>query len=113
MGLYIKTKFSYRIRNDLSVFIPHVFESLFCDISLHNTFNATIGVIYRPNTPPITDLDMYLQTLQNILIQLNSGNKTVYIMGDFNIDLLKLKKNRSHTATYRLIRVGGGRGGGA
>ena len=95
-GLYIKTKFSYQIRNDLSVFIPHVFESLFCDISLHNTFNATIGVIYRPNTPPRADLDMYLQTLQDILIQLNSGNKTVYIMGDFNIDLLKFKNHKKN-----------------
>ena len=91
VGLYFKTKVSYQI-------------TLFCDIS-------TIGVIYRANTPPRADLDMYLQTLQDILIQLNSVNKTVYIMGDFNIDLLKFKNHKklklsltlcSHTATYHL-----------
>ena len=67
VGLYISTEFSYKLRHDLSVFIPHVFESLFCEITFDNSHSAIIGVIYRPNAPPRADLDIFIQTFDDIL----------------------------------------------
>jgi hypothetical protein len=52
VGLYIKDNIKYIQRNDLSVFIPHVFESLFVEIHIKKHSKLIIGVIYRPNTPP-------------------------------------------------------------
>ena len=54
VGMYIKDHVNVEQRPDISVFIPHVFQSLFIEISgKHQTI--IIGTIYRPNTPPKAD----------------------------------------------------------
>ena len=45
VGLFIKETINYKIREDLSVFIPHVFESLFVEIENQMGRNAILGVI--------------------------------------------------------------------
>ena len=46
-----------------------------------------VGVIYRR---PNTDFDGFMTELNFIIDSITSYNKTIYIMGDFNLDLLKL-----------------------
>ena len=53
------------------------------------TQNVIIGVIYRPNTAPRADLDLYSSTLYDIMGIINNGKQSCTIMGDMNIDLLK------------------------
>ena len=90
VGLFIKNEINYRIRDDLSVFIPHVFESLFIEIGLKSDRKRSIiGVIYRPNTAPKADIDIFSSTLFDIMDSINNENKHGIIMGDMNIDLLK------------------------
>lgn len=48
--------------------------------------NFVVLGIYRPHSGTI---DKFSEALTNILISLNSHSKTILIMGDFNIDLLK------------------------
>lgn len=90
VGLYINNKLNYKVRTDLSIFIPHILESLFVELKINNK-SIIVGVIYRPNTQPKADIDVFINNMENITQQLSS-NKTI-IMGDFNIDLLKYNKH--------------------
>ena len=90
VGLFLKENLNFKIRNDLSVFIPHVFESLFIEIITNsNLNNYIVGVIYRPNTQPRADIDIFTSTIYDIMDIVNKEKKSCVIMGDINIDLLK------------------------
>jgi hypothetical protein len=67
VGLYIKDSVTYTLREDLSVFIPHVFESLFIEVTNKHHKNQIVGVIYRPNTAPKSDLNIFSTTYLEIL----------------------------------------------
>ena len=97
IGMFIKENLQYNIRDDLSIFIPNIFESIFAEIYI-NRKPILIGTIYRPNTPPKADMDIFMKTkdLQNTLAK---ENKESYIMGDINIDLLKFP-HHSKTNEY-------------
>ena len=92
-GLFIKDSITYTTREDLSVFIPHLFESLFIEVANKHHKNTIIGVIYRPNTAPKSDLNIFSTTYSEILEILNNENKESVVMGDFNIDLLQFNKH--------------------
>ena len=68
-------------RDDLSVLIPHVIESVFFE---------GVGVVYRPNTQPRADIDIIMQKIIDIQSIIKVENKVSYLMRDFNIDLLKV-----------------------
>ena len=89
VALFIKNTINYKIRDDLSVFIPHVFESLFIEYESKGKKKNIVGVIYRPNTPPRADLDLFVHTLDELLHIINNEGKPCTIMGDTNINLLK------------------------
>ncbi len=93
VGLFIKDTINYKVREDLSVFIPHVFESLFIEIISESTNTKQsckiVGVIYKPNTQPRVDMDIFSVTLYDIMDIINNENKMATIIGDFNVDLLK------------------------
>ena len=59
-----------------------------------------LGVIYRPNSQPRADMDIFITKLADITAKINIENKESYIMGDFNIDLLKFQ---SHEKTEHFI----------
>ena len=84
---------SYCRRDDLSIFIPHVIETLFIEVKLNETKSVILGVIYRPNTQPRADIDVFTTKLADITAKINNENKESYIMGDFTIDLLKFQRH--------------------
>jgi len=88
VGLFIKESVQYKIREDLSIFNTHVFESIFVEIESHPSKKYIIGVIYRPNTAPRADVDVFASTLYSILDIINAESRTCIIMGDMNINLL-------------------------
>jgi len=92
VGMYINEDISYIERTDLSIFIPHVIETLFVEITdkLTNQ-HSIIGTIYRPNTPPLANIQTFLLNLYEIIEKIAQEKKPCYLMGDFNIDLLKIK----------------------
>ena len=59
VGLYIDSSLEYKRRNDLSIFIPHVIETLFVEIKIKHR-SIICGSIYRPNTAPKADIDIFL-----------------------------------------------------
>ena len=98
IGMFIKENLQYNIRDDLSIFIPNIFESIFAEIYI-NRKPILIGTIYRPHTPPKADIDIFMKTMQDLQNTLAKEIKESYIMGDINIDLLKFP-HHSKTNEY-------------
>ena len=95
VALYINDRYDYKIRKDLSIFIPNVFESLFVEVNLPGSKKQVIGVIYRPNTPPLANTNTFHNTLINVLNIVNNEKQLCTIMGDMNIDLLQYNKKQN------------------
>ena len=100
MGLFIKENINYKVRDDLSTFIPHVYESIFIEVVSTSSKNTIVGIIYRPNTQPKADIDVFSQTLYETMDLINSERKLSVIMGDANIDLLKLAFTKKQMTTF-------------
>ena len=60
----------------------HVIETLFIEVKLNQTKSIILGVIYRPNSQPRADMDIFTTKLADITTKINSENKESYIMGD-------------------------------
>ena len=97
VGLYIKENLQYLPRDDLTVFIPHVIETYFVEIYMKSNKNIIVGIVYRPNTEPLADIDLFINSITDIIQNLNSSHKQFVIMGDFNINLLNYNTNRNTT----------------
>lgn len=97
VSLYIKEDLSFNVRNDLTVSNSE-FESLFIELDNANNHGSKIlvGVVYKP---PSTQVDSFLDSFNDILNVVQNEHKETYIMGDFNIDLLRDKKHKS-TSTF-------------
>ena len=86
--MYISEELKYKLRTDLCQANPN-YESCFIEIENKNK-NVIVGVVYRAHTP----IDSFMKDIEPIYRKINSENKHVYIMGDFNIDLLKTDVHR-------------------
>ena len=100
VGFFIKDEINYTVRSDLSIFIPHVIETLFIEITKNHGKPNIVGIIYRPNSPPLASIDVFQDHLSMILNKINLTNVPVCLMGDFNIDLIKFT---SHTKTNSFL----------
>lgn len=88
VSIYVNSSLTFRRRDDLS-YMTDFLESLFIvvtDPRCIDQTHTTVGIIYRP---PNTDLDRFLDSLETITRTLSAEKNTTYIMGDFNLDLLK------------------------
>ncbi len=92
VAIYIRENLQYSFREDLSIFIPHIFESIFIEVHKNNK-TIIIGTMYRPNTPPKADLDIFMHTMSDLVNILKQQEKDIYISGDVNIDLLRFPDN--------------------
>ena len=62
----------------------------------HERKKHIIGVIYRPNTAPKADINIFALTQTELLNIINLEKKTSVIMGDFNVDLLHYPDNNAN-----------------
>ena len=99
IGFFIKQSYTFKIRNDLSIFIPNVIETLFIEITNIHKKACIFGIIYRPNSPPKASIDTFTDNLFDIIDQVNITKQQLTLMGDFNIDLLQYT-NHSKTSNF-------------
>ena len=95
VSVYIKENIEYFRRTDLST-SNRVMESVFIELEkdqFGKKSNIIVGVIYRP---PDTDINEFNELMLNTLSFIHLEKKSVYLMGDFNINLLNADK---HVAT--------------
>ena len=90
VALLIKEGITYRERQDLGTFKEGTFESAFIELVRPGVEkNDVIGIVYRP---PGSDITEFNEEMMKVTRTLNNTN--CYIMGDFNMDLLKLNAHR-------------------
>ena len=86
VALYVHNSLNATVEENLTCTTPNI-ESLFVKIT--NTLQPKIfGVIYRP---PSGDVNKFIEAFDELVSTLPKNG--VYIMGDFNIDLLKKQCN--------------------
>ena len=84
--LYISNHLSYKTRSDLCIYKSRELESIFIE-SLHpKKTNAIVGCIYRHPHMDLNEFSDYY--FNNLLDKLSKENKTVFLLDDFDIDLL-------------------------
>ena len=87
IAMFIKDCFTnVTIRNDLNRSV-HYLESLFVEIKYKN-ISFIVGTLYRR---PNSNFNSFLDEYEGILTQISNENKLVYLMGDFNLNLLDSK----------------------
>ena len=84
--IYITKDINFNLRRDLNINDENIMESTFVEIITPNKKNIVIGVIYRP---PNSKFNSFENEINQILSKIDKENKICYLMGDFNIDLLK------------------------
>ena len=89
IGMYIKEQINFQLREDLSVFNEGVLETLFIELKNNKKETAIVGVIYRPPNSKMKEFEVELEALLSKIIK---ENKLIYLMGDINIDMLKMNQ---------------------
>ena len=90
--LYISTELSYKTRNDLKMYKSKELESIFIEIMNKKGKNAIVGCIYKHPKLAIDEFNNH--SLSPMLEKVSLENKEVFLMGDFNINLLNYEWNR-------------------
>lgn len=87
VGMYIADNINYHIVEKTSNIY---FQALWIELVKEDKQSIICGVLYREHNDPTKFLDYLSETLYNF----NKSSKTVCIMGDFNIDLLKYESSK-------------------
>ena len=87
IGLFVDQSLNYSVLEKIS---NEAFQALWVEISFVDHKNIVCGIIYRQHNSP----DDFLTYLDRTIEKMVSDDKDVYIMGDFNIDLLKCETSQ-------------------
>ena len=93
VGLYIKDRFHFSVNANVQCELS-VAKTLWIDIMLNNSSVVT-AVAYRHPGPGVGDISRFNDSMQKMLDTVNKKKRSFYIMGDFNIDLLKISNNET------------------
>ena len=89
--LYIANHLSYKTRNDLNIYKKFELQSTFVEIINPKKSNIIVGTIYRHPKMDVTDFN---NILNNLLKKINQEQKAVFLLGDFNIDLMHYNEHK-------------------
>ena len=84
VSVYIHNSLNFKARLDISTNCRDI-ESLKLEIISEKTRNTIVSVLYRP---PNGHLEHFENFLTNFFLNTKNSSKTVYIVGDFNLNLL-------------------------
>ena len=90
IAIFIRNSLLYKVRDDLSINCDDI-ESLSIEIVNDHTKNIIINVVYRP---PDGDLSICETFFRKILSENSNANKTLFLAGDFNINVLDYENNK-------------------
>ena len=101
-GFYVKDNLAVKKRDNLLLKSPGPgeFESTFLEIVFPNQKNLIIGCIYRHPSSTVNVEDFSTMYLEPILSIISAENKNCSLVGDFNIDLVKLNSHNNVNNYY-------------
>ena len=92
--LYINKRLSYQLRNDLKHYHPGKIESIFIETVSSKSTNVIVGCIYK--YPALHINDFKRDFFSPLLLKLQKqSSKRIFLLGDFNVDLLKYELSDS------------------
>ena len=97
--IYISKDHNAKHRKDLEsiIYKSKELESTFIEIVKPNKKNVIIGCIYRHPNMDLSEFNNH--HILPMLAKLEKEGKTIYLLGDYNIDLMKLEED-SEPATF-------------
>ena len=87
VGLFVDQSLHYTVLEKSS---NEAFQAIWIEISFVNHKNIVCGIIYRQHNSP----EYFQSYFEEVIEKMVSDDKTVYSMGDFNIDLLKCETSQ-------------------
>ena len=101
--LYFKNHFKHKRRKDLEekMYKSCELESVFIEIINEGKKNTIYGCIYRHPSMEIEEFNK--NYFENFLRNLSSENKTTYLLGDFNINLLEIDSDENINNYYNIF----------
>ena len=88
--LYVSDRYDFKTRPDLQIYKSTQLESTFIELSSNdNTENIIIGCIYKHPTMGIEEFNS--NYLKKTLEKITQENKKLFMLGDFNIDLMNFE----------------------
>ena len=98
VGIYVKNIFNCRVLKEYSTFIDKVVETIFVEVTTPKKKKLIVGSVYRPNSKYValsekTQFNLFLDNLSNVLADLAEKELDSFILGDFNLDVLKYNSN--------------------
>lgn len=96
LGFFVRSDLSFEVRDDF--FVPNeyraLFDCLFIEIQTGSSFtNTLVGNFYR--SPGAPSEQIFTEVLSSLLDKALGENKQLIILGDMNIDLLKINIHKS------------------
>ena len=99
--LYFSENFNYKRRKDLRIYESKKLESVFIEVlSERSKENMIIGCIYKHPEMNISDFN---KSLHSLLQKVSNEKKKLVLMGDFNVDLLKIDIHDDSSSYFDLI----------
>lgn len=86
VAMYINKNLRFKIVENMTLAIHNILECVTIEIFNNKKKNDIVSCIYRTHS---SDLDLFNDWMERTFSTIN--NKTIYICGDFNIDLLTPK----------------------
>ena len=83
-----------------NLYIPKKLESTFVELIIKVKKNIIIGCIYKY---PKLDINEFNTLFENTMEKFSFENKELYLLGDFNIDLLKTDDDANIDEFYNII----------
>jgi exonuclease III len=99
VAFYVSNVIKFKILEELSIFHDKIFESIFIEAELPDNTKIIVGNVYRSPSPVSNltqneQLESFIDIMSNVVSKLSDYDRKVYILGDFNIDLLQFKNHR-------------------
>ena len=100
-GIYVRKHLEYDIRKDLIKSEENTGEAIFAQITHDSHKKIVAGVIYRHHTPIKSFVDNFVL---DILAKVSKEKQKIWILlGDFNIDLLKIDSHEDSNYFYNIL----------
>lgn len=94
VGLYLRNDLDFKILSERCFTDANNFESIFVEVNIPSAKN-----IYRPPWENVIEI---LESFQNMLSIVTQQNKLIYVVGEWNLDLLAHDR---HSATDEFINL--------
>ena len=99
VAFFVRNELNFEIMSEQSVFKKGLYESIWIRISLPKKKFLIIGNIYRPNSPPLGNVNKAIEIHEGILNSIKKDKAfrkdKLFLVSDFNLDLAAITSNKN------------------